>query len=145
MPRINGMSAGVSAEGLNKLNRDLKAISAEAQGELKEANVKVAKTEGDRARAAAFALGGVAAHVASGVTGGGGNAWAGIRLGTDPAAMGAEFGGRGRPTTQQFQPWRGSGSGAGYFVYPTIRRDSEDIEREWTESIEDLMRKHDLI
>lgn len=141
MARINGMSAGVGYEGLNKLNRDLKAISKDAQQELKKANVEVAAKEGRRAQAAAFSLGGVSAHVASGITGGGGNAWAGIKLGTDPAAAGAEFGGQGRPTTQQFRPHRGQ---EGYAVFPTIRRDSEDIEREWTSSIEDLMRRHGL-
>ena len=142
MARINvSGSGGVSAEGLNKLNRDLKAVGREAQRELNEANVRIAKKEGQRAQAAAYSLGGVSAHVAPGIVGSGGNAWAGIRLGTDPAAMGAEFGGQGRPTTQQFRPFRGQ---EGYAVYPTIRRDSEDIEREWTDSIEDLMRKHDL-
>jgi len=141
MARINGMSAGVGYEGLNQLNRDLKAVGKDAQRELNQANVEIAKKEGGRARAAAFGLGGVSAHVAPGIVGSGGNAWAGIRLGTDPAAMGAEFGGQGRPTTQQFRPHRGT---EGYAVFPTIRRDSEDIEREWVDSIEDLMRRHGL-
>lgn len=141
MPRIGAGSSGIGYEGLNQLNRDLKAISKDAQSELKKANVTVATEEGTRAQRAAFSLGGVAAHVAPGVSGGGGNAWAGIRLGTDPAALGAEFGGQGRPTTQQFQPFRGK---QGYFLFPTIRRDNEEITRTWTESIEALMKKHGL-
>lgn len=145
MPRINASSSqGIVVHGLAELNRDLKAVGKDAQRELKEANVRVAKKEGQRAQAAAYSLGGVSAHVAGGITGSGGNAWAGIRLGTDPAAQGAEFGGQGRPTTMQFRPWRGSGSSAGYAVYPTIRRDSADIEREWTDSMTDLLKKHDL-
>lgn len=142
MSRINvSADFGVSSQGLNKLNRDLKAISKDAQRELNEANVRIAKKEGSRAQAAAFALGGVSALVAPGIVGSGGNAWAGIRLGSHPAALGAEFGGQGRPTTMQFRPHRGT---EGYAVYPTIRRDSEDIEREWTESITDLMDRHGL-
>lgn len=142
MARIKAGASGVGAEGLNKLNRDLKAISKEAQGDLKKANVNVAEREGKRAQAAAYSLGGVAAHVAPSISGGGGNAWAGIKGGSgQPAFMGAEFGGQGRPTTQQFKPWRGT---TGFFVYPTIRRDNEDITRTWAEAIEGLMKKHGL-
>jgi hypothetical protein len=144
MPRINAGGSGVSAEGLNRLNRDLKAIGKDAQAELKKANVDVAHREAERAQRAAYSVGGVAAHVAPGITGGGGNAWAGIRLGSDPAAPGAEFGGQHRPTTMQFKPWRGSGPGSGYFLFPQIRRDNEEITRTWTESIEDLMKRHGL-
>jgi hypothetical protein len=141
MVRLRAGSDGIGYEGLNQLNRDLKAVGKEAQGELKKANVTVAKKEGDRARAAAFGLGGVSAHVAPGIQGSGGNAWAGIRLGSDPAAGGAEFGGQRRPTTQQFRPWLGH---TGYAVYPTIRRDNEEITSTWFEAIENLMKEHGL-
>lgn len=141
MPRIRAGADGIGFEGLNQLNRDLKAIGKDAQAELKKANVTVATKEGKRAQAAAFALGGVSAHVAPSIRGGGGNAWAGIKLGTDPASAGAEFGGRGRPTTQQFRPHLGK---TGYAVYPTIRRDNEEITSTWFEAIENLMKEHDL-
>lgn len=142
MARISAGGDGIRIHGLAELNRDLKAVGKDAQSELKKANVDVAEREGKRAQAAAYSLGGVAAHVAGSIKGGGGNAWAGIKFGSgQPAAMGAEFGGRGRPTTQQFQPWRGH---EGYAIFPTIRRDSEDITRQWTDSIEDLMRRHGL-
>lgn len=141
MARISS-SAGVSVESLNRLNRDLKAISKDAQNELKKANVKVAEREGQRAASAAHSLGGVAAHVAPSIKGGGGNAWAGIKFGGGyPMAMGAEFGGGRRPTTHQFKPWLGH---TGYFIYPTIRRDNEEITSTWSEAIEELMRKHGL-
>lgn len=141
MPRVSAGASGIGYEGLNQLNRDLKAIGKDAQGELKKANVTVATKEGQRAQAAAYSLGGVSAHVAPGIKGGGGNAWAGIRLGTDPAAGGAEFGGQRRPTTQQFRPWLGH---TGYAVYPTIRRDNEEITSTWFEAIENLMKEHGL-
>lgn len=141
MPRTRAGADGIGYEGLNQLNRDLKAISKDAQSELKKANIEVATKEGHRAQAAAFALGGVSAHVAPSIKGGGGNAWAGIRLGADPAAAGAEFGGQRRPTTQQFRPWLGH---TGYAVYPTIRRDNEEITSTWFEAIENLMKEHGL-
>lgn len=141
MARIRAGADGIGYEGLNALNRDLKAIGKDAQAELKKANVAVAKREGDRAQAAARSLGGVSAHVAPGIRGGGGNAWAGIRLGTDPAAAGAEFGGQGRPTTQQFRPHLGR---TGYAVYPTIRKDNAEITEQWFTAIDDLMKRHGL-
>lgn len=38
--------------------------------------------------------------------------------------FGAEFGGRGRPTTQQFRPHRGT---TGYAFYPTLRERSAEL------------------
>jgi hypothetical protein len=142
MARISAGGEGIRVYGLSELNKALRDLSNGAQRELRDANVRIAKKEGERAQAAAYSLGGVAAHVAPSVKGGGSTTWAGIKFGSgQPAAMGAEFGGRGRPTTQQFQPWRGH---EGYFVFPTIRRDSESITRDWTESITDLMKRNGL-
>lgn len=142
--RINAKDAGIRAEGLAELNRALKAIGKEAQGELKQANVEVAKYVGGKAQARAASQGGVAAKVAPSIDGGGGVAWAGVRFGGSayPMAGGAEF---GSIKYAQFKPWRGSGSGAGYFVYPTIRDEGAEIEQRYTESIDDLIRKHGLI
>ena len=141
MARIRS-SAGIGADGLAKLNRDLKAVGKDAQQELKKANIDVAKKVGDHARSAAMGLGSTAAHVAPSITGGGGTTWAGVKFGSgQPAAMGAEFGGQGRPTTMQFRPHLGN---TGYFIYPTIRRDNEFITETWTDAITDLMRKHGL-
>lgn len=140
MPRIRG--GGVGVEGLNQLNRDLKAISKEAQGQLRKANVDVAEMEGQRAQAAARAQGSTLGHVAPSIKGGGSTTWAGIKFGSGyPMAMGAEFGGRGRPTTQQFKPWLGQ---TGYAIYPTIRRDDELITETWSEAVDKLMKEHGL-
>ena len=142
MPGRIGRGSGVGAEGLNRLNRDLRAISSEAQGELKKANIDVAEMEGKRAQAEAYSQGSTIAHVAPSIKGGGSTTWAGIKFGSGyPEAMGAEFGGRGRPTTQQFLPWRGQ---EGYAIYPTIRRDDELITETWADAIDDLMKRHGL-
>lgn len=50
--------------------------------------------------------------------------------------FGAEFGGRRRPTTQQFLPHRGR---TGYFLYPTARANSRNYMERWGKAIEDAM------
>jgi hypothetical protein len=142
--RFNAKSDGVNVEGLTELRRALKAVSADAPKELNAAAKEVAQFVADDARSAAAGLGGVAAHVAPSIKPSGTARGGAINLGgaAYPMALGAEFGGRGRPTTQQFQPHLGR---TGYFVYPTIRRDGDRIESEFSEKLDDLMRKYDLI
>jgi hypothetical protein len=52
--------------------------------------------------------------------------------------FGAEFGGRGRSTTQQFRPWKGT---TGYAFYPTLRRHTSDIVDGYRKALNDLARK----
>jgi hypothetical protein len=54
--------------------------------------------------------------------------------------FGAEFGGRGRPTTQQFPAYRGR---VGYFFWPTIRADSQAITRQWETALDALAKTWD--
>lgn len=76
-----------------------------------------------------------------------------VRLGKGfPAALGAEFGSdrnqrrRGRPGGKsvpvigwnQFKPWRGSDSGAGYFMWPAIRENTTEIVDRYTKLFDDL-------
>jgi hypothetical protein len=72
-------------------------------------------------------------------------ATAGVKSGSvsisGDAAAGAEFGGRGRPTTQQFKPWLGH---TGYFLYPTIRRDSEAINTTYRAALELVIKEAGL-
>ena len=143
MPRHNARGEGVNVEGLSELRRALKQVSDQAPKELNAASKKVAEFVASDARGAAEGLGGVAAHVAPSIGAVGNSRGGGVSLGgaSYPMAEGAEVGGRGRPTTQQFQPHLGR---TGYFVYPTIRRDSERIESTFSELLGDLLRKYDL-
>jgi len=52
-------------------------------------------------------------------------------------ALGTEFGGRGRSTTQQFRSHRGT---QGYFFWPAIRRNSTKIKEMWDEMLERILR-----
>lgn len=143
MPKLNAKGQGVNVEGLDRLRRDLKAVSAEAAKELRQAHVDVAQTVAGDARDRAYGLGGVAAKTAPTVRASGTQAGAAIALGgpSAPWAAGAEFGGQGRPTTQQFRPHLGR---TGYFVYPAIRDNAETAEATYLDAIDDLMRRHDL-
>lgn len=46
--------------------------------------------------------------------------------------FGAEFGGAQRPTTQQFRPYQGR---RGYFFWPTLRKDAQQIGEQWEQAI----------
>lgn len=144
MPRINASgAAGVQVRGLNELNRALRRLGPDAQKELKETNRSVAEFVADDARAAAYTLGGVAAKVAPSIRPKGTNTGASVGFGGAgyPYAGGAEF---GSIKYKQFKPWRGNGTDAGYFVYPAIRQDANRIETEYTEALNDLMRRNGL-
>lgn len=133
-------TGAVQVSGLNELNRALKQLGPELQKELKETNLEVAQIVADDARGIAVSLGGVAAKTAPSIQAKGYTTSAGVGFGGSgyPFAMGAEF---GSYRFKQFKPWRGNGSDAGYFVYPAIRQDADRITSEYTEAIDDLMRK----
>jgi hypothetical protein len=142
--KFNAKSEGVNVEGLAELRRALKAASDAAPKELNAVSKDVATLVADDARGKAAGLGGVAAKVAPSISPSGTARGGAITLGgtSYPMALGAEFGGQGRPTTQQFKPHLGR---TGYFVYPSIRANSDRIESEFSEKIDDLMRKYDLL
>lgn len=144
MARINASSQGVQVEGLNELNRALRGLGgAEMQKELKEAGLEVAKDVTAAARSKAMSVGGVAAKVAPSLKAAGRNTGAGVSMGGSryPFAGGAEF---GSLQYAQFKPWRGSDSGAGYFLYPTIRDKSETIASTYQDAVDELVRKYGL-
>lgn len=144
MARMNAKGEGLRVEGLAELRRALKAVSDDAPKELVEASKDVAGFVADDARSTAEGLGGVAARVAPSVKGSGTARGGAITLGgaSHPEALGAEFGGQGRPTTQQFEPHKGR---TGYFVYPAIRENADKIESAYVEKLDDLLRRHDLL
>lgn len=48
--------------------------------------------------------------------------------------FGAEFGGQGRPTTQQFPPYRAEG----YWFFPTLNANNEQLGAELADVLDDL-------
>lgn len=148
MPRVKASgTVGVQVDGLAELNRTLRALGGrEFQKEIREAGKEIAVDVAGDAKGKALSLGGVAAHIAPSIAASAGVTSAGVALGgaAYPMAMGAEFGGQRRPTTQQFKPWRGSGSDAGYFVYPAIRDNSSSIEERFGKALDNIIERHGL-
>ena len=142
MARVRG-DATLRVDGLKELNAALKEYGDEFKGELRRTLKTIADMEAENIRGEAQSLGSTAAHVAPTIKASAGALFAGIAMG-DPAAAGADFGGRGRPTTQQFQPWRGNGEDAGYFAWPTIRRDAHRIDEMAEQGLDRLIRKAGL-
>lgn len=139
MSRVN--TGAVNVEGLRELSRALKDLGPEFPREMRITNKEVASSVADDARSRAFSLGGVAAKTAPTLKASAGATSAGVAVGgpSAPWGPGAEFGGGARPTTQQFKPWRGNGPDAGYFLYPTIRDNAEQIEAQYREALDDLI------
>ena len=53
--------------------------------------------------------------------------------------FGAEFGGQGRPRTQQFPPHNGN---LGYFLYPTVRELGPKAAEDWFDAVADAVEAH---
>jgi len=142
MARMTGNDT-IRVDGLKELNSALKEYGGDFKGEMRRTLKNIADFVAEDARGAASALGSTPAHVAPTIKASAGALFAGVSM-SDPAAAGAEYGGRRRPTTQQFQPWRGNGEDAGYFLWPTVRRDAADIEEEAKAGIDRLIKKAGL-
>jgi hypothetical protein len=134
---------GIRVSGLNELNRALRTMGKEFQSELKDANRDAAEMVASGSRSAAYSLGGVAAKTAPSIKASVRTTAAAVSFGGTgyEFAGGAEF---GSYRFRQFKPWRGNGSDAGYFLYPTIRRDADKIEGEYTDALDDLLRRNGL-
>jgi hypothetical protein len=126
--------------GVTELAASLKALEPALAKGLRVANKLAATTVRDAAKSKASGLGGVAAHVAPSITASAGLKSASVGLGgaAFPMAAGAEFGGRGRPTTQQFQQWRGT---QGIFLFPTIRKEGPAITEEYLKTFDVISRE----
>lgn len=138
--------AAFRVQGLSELRRDLKRLDSETQRELKQEGKALASDVAEDAKGLAGGLGSVAAKSAPavGTTSAGRDLLgAGVVLdaGRYPYAAGAEFGAVKYP---QFLPHRGSGSDAGYFVYPAIRSHAPRLEERMYDVIDSALRRTDL-
>lgn len=136
-------SGAVEVSGLRELNKALKELGPQFPKEMRKTNKAVAEDVASEARSRALSLGGVAAKAAPSVKASAGATSGGVAVGSNsaPWALGAEFGGGRRKTTQQFKPWRGSGASAGYFVYPTIRENADEIVEAYSEGMDELLKR----
>lgn len=146
MARSNTVRAGgVYIAGLNELVRDLRAWDRKAPRLVSTAHRKLARKVAAKAKTRGTSQGSVAAKAAKSLRASGTVSTAAVLLGGPkaPYAMGAEFGSysnqlrtpgqdkyQGRRTYlgyNQFLPWKGNSTDAGYFLWPTIRDMQEEI------------------
>lgn len=145
---------------LSGLNRALRQLPKEASGRLKQAARGIAGLVADSAASKARSEGGIAALVAPTLRPANdrvplvrmgsaqrlpesGDGWERDRSGPGQTIgdviWGAEFGGGRRATTRQFEPWRGSGDTAGYFLWPTVRAKGDEIGVRYSEALKDAL------
>lgn len=119
-------SQGIYVEGLDEFRRGLRQAGPEATEALKEANWRVAQRVVDAADRRAQSVSRQAALAATSMRAARRQSGADVRIGSAsiPFALGAEFGARNYP---QFMEWRGASTGAGYFLWPTIRSLRDEI------------------
>lgn len=137
----------VQVHGLTELHRALKSLEdVESRREVRDAGKEAARTIAGYASASAASQGSTLGHIAPSIKPSAGYTSAGVGFGgaAYPMAAGAEFGGGGRPTTRQFRPWRGSGSGAGYAVYPSIRDHANEVVEPYEKAVNEIARKAGL-
>ncbi len=139
----------VRVEGLDELRRELRRLDdAGLVDRLKDANYRVSEIVVRRAQQRAAALGRMQQAAADTLRPARQAARAVVTLGraSVPFALGAEFGAgrntrtpgrnRGRLGLNQFQPWRGNRSGAGYFLWPGIRDSADEIRDAYLEELD---------
>lgn len=153
------MPAKITYYSVAGLNKAIRRLPKEAKASLRDANVRIADKVAGDARSRAQSVGGVAKYVGPTIRSGrdtvpivrmgnssplplSGSGWErksrkGDRQTVGDVIWGAEFGGGKRPTTQQFLPWRGNDTGAGYFLWPAVRDDGPFIAREFEKAVAD--------
>jgi hypothetical protein len=128
----------IVVKGLTELRAALKELKdIEGKKEFKAAGYDIAaNVVSPKAKGTAAGLGPMWAKAAETLrpakiaTGGG------IRFGSGfGGAFGAEF---GSGKYHQFKPWRGSGAGAGYFLWPTIRDSADEILATYERNLQPL-------
>ena len=147
----------IRIDGLQELLKGLRAEDESLVDIVKVANGKVAKLVRDKASVQAASLGRRGAvRAAATMKATQSLQSATLKLGNKntPGALGEEFGAyrnltravtrRNRHVTvlgwRQFQPWRGSGAGAGYFLWETIRNNRDEIRDTYLAELDRLHR-----
>lgn len=132
--------SGFTSIPLARFIKDMTVLQATLPRLLAEEDKAQAGRIARLARSRGQSLGGVHAKAAPGIKAI--NQRPIIRLFGDqhPYIFGAEFGGGARPTTRQFPPWRGSGEGAGYMLFPTMRRETDEAASQYIDDYFDVVK-----
>lgn len=132
-----GSTDSVRIDGLIELQRSLREIDKTLPRELRKINLEAAKKVQTTAEGTARSLGGVQAKAADSIRAMAEQRGAMIRIDANkyPYAFGAEF---GSIRFKQFPAFKGSGADAGYFVWPSIRAERDEIVQMYDEKLTEL-------
>lgn len=119
----------VRVEGLRELQREMRAVERALPRELRAASKEAADVVAEGTRRAFAGLGGSAPKVVPTVKALAQQRGASVKIGGSSSvggkvALGNEF---GSVRYKQFPSWRGSGQGAGYALFPTIRQRRDEV------------------
>lgn len=124
-------------EGVDAFRDDLKRLAKDLDdGDvMRDAHYAIGQLVVDSAASRANALGRMEAKAAKSLRAGRAKNSASVTIGgaSAPFALGAEFGSN---RFSQFRPWRGSGKGAGYWLWPAVRAEDRAIERVYEQAID---------
>lgn len=138
LARSGGPVYRITKPGLREARRAMEKVAPELRKELKAGYREMAEQVATGARGRASSAGGVAAKVAPTIRAGATATGAYVAFGRgQPFAEGAEYGSFAH---KQFKAWRGSGPEAGYFYYPTVRAQSEQITEQLDRIADKVMR-----
>jgi hypothetical protein len=142
---VRSSALAIDVEGLAPLLRAFNNYGREANAELRTASRKVAQYAVDGAQTRGASIGRQAALAATSLRTtsdrvpaliyGGAKRVGKRKTPVGTLIFGAEFGGRGQPTTQQFLPHRGRD---GYFLFPTLRAQGHAATAVWLAALDDL-------
>ena len=138
-PALTGRGS-IEVEGLKKLRARLKKFDeVETLAAIKAANVEAGQLLVDVAKPQMISAGPVSRKIAKTLKSTNLVGSAKVNLGSSnlPFAWGVEFGAKQFP---QFKPWRGNGEGAGYFLFPALRENSQEIIDIYTRKLDEALR-----
>lgn len=138
-----------TTDSIEGLNRALRSLDPEARREMTEAGQEIAETVAGDARSRAAEVG-RSYRLLGATIKAERSSKPGIKLGgakripgrhgkgqtVGDLLWGTEFGGRGRPSTQQFLPHRGT---LGYALWPAVRDNAEDTMRTYSAHLADAL------
>jgi hypothetical protein len=138
---VASSSSTFRVHGLDELVHALDLVGHDLPEALRHAGETVAGKEAKAARARAHTIGGVAAHSADAVYADMHGDVAGIGLdgSSYPTAWGAEFGAKAYP---QFGSYIGPDNG--YFLYPTVAADEDQVAEAYSDALGQLLQKANL-
>lgn len=134
------MEARIEVHGLRDFQRELKNLDSELPRQLRVVNMKAAELVASDARTRASSAGGALGKAAPSIKALGQQRSAAVRIGGNryPFALGGEF---GSTQFRQFKPWRGSGSDAGYALYPAVRANRDRVVELYGDLLDALARQ----